>query len=363
MLRLAEAGVDPFDDEAIAVASQAGGAASGAARAVQQWREYGMDGADVQSAMRGAALSLAYHLDGSRDPSAIIGDDPTDLHERGYGNPQINGENAYHGTHVAGIIGALRDGQGAEGICPWVRLMPIVAVPDGDERDKDVANAIRYAVDNGARIICCSFGKGWSPDQSVVDAAARYAEAKGVLIVHAAGNEGTNLDVTPHYPIPWTHDDDGTRRHLTTWIEVGASGPEAGRELAAEFLNYGSESVDLFAPGVEIPSSVPGGGVGNASGTSMAAPTVAGVAALVWSQHPELSASELRERLLRTARRYPSVIVKRPGDGSLVQFSTLSHSGGIVDAWAALSEDQAGGNSLPDPDLDPKPAPEPGPEP
>ncbi|HUG40709.1 MAG TPA: S8 family peptidase [Longimicrobiales bacterium] len=267
------------------------------------------------------------------DPRPIVGDDYDDLRQRRYGNADVVGPDASHGTGVAGIIAAERgNGIGEDGIAP-ARIMVLRAVPDGDERDKDVANAIRYAVDHGAHIINMSFGKGYSPGKRAVDEAVRYAEEKGVLLVHAAGNEGDDLATTPSFPT--RRYDDG--REAANWIEVGASGWRAPDALAAEFSNYGRDRVDVFAPGVDITAAAPGNGSQTASGTSFAAPVVSGLAALIMAYYPELSAADVRRVILESARPYGTVMVTRPGsDGERVPFGELSVTGGIVDARAAL---------------------------
>ncbi len=204
------------------------------------------------------------------NPRTIVGDNYTDWHQNNYGNPDVMGQDAKHGTHVAGIIGAVRgNGIGVDGIAPSVTFMMIRTVPDGDERDKDVANAIRYAVDNGAQIISMSFGKAFSPYKAAVDDAVKYADAHGVLMVHAAGNDGEDLAKAHNFPNP-TYLDGG---HPNLWIEVGASSWKGGEDLPAKFSNYGQQQVDLFAPGVDILSTVPGNQYERDSGTSMAAPS------------------------------------------------------------------------------------------
>lgn len=166
------------------------------------------------------------------------------------------------------------------------------AVPDGDEHDKDIANAIRYAVDNGARIISMSFGKDFSPEKHWVDDAFRYAEQKGVLLIHAAGNDAKNVDSTYNFPNPVFADGKG---RSTNVITVGASGSEKNGGLTAAFSNYGKKEVDVFAPGVSIYSTIPGGTTyGNASGTSMACPVVAGIAALILEHYPALSPQQVK---------------------------------------------------------------------
>src|SRR5690606_15207586 len=194
----------------------------------------------------------------------IVGDDYADTSERFYGNGDVVGPDAGHGTHVAGTIAAERgNGLGIDGIATGVRIMAIRAVPDGDERDKDVANAIRYAVDNGAHIINMSFGKGFSPNKAVVDEAVRYAESKGVLLVHAAGNDGADLESEPSFPNRYFADGDSA----SLWIEVGASSWQGADQLAAPFSNYGRGRVHVFAPGVDIRSTIPGNGYEENSGT------------------------------------------------------------------------------------------------
>lgn len=286
-------------------------------------------------------MKYSYNLE--LDTRAIIGDDYANVNERIYGNNHVDGPAAEHGTHVAGIIGATHNGFGMDGICSSARLMVVRAVPNGDERDKDVANAIRYAVDNGAKIINMSFGKSYSPQKEAVDEAVRYAESKGVLLIHAAGNDGKNLDKSDNFP---------TKKYkkgkpCSTWIEVGASGPETGN-LAAEFSNYGKKSVDVFAPGVNVYSTMTGDAYKKENGTSMASPVTAGVAAALWSYFPELTAQEVKDILLKSAVSYKKVKVPLPGSqteekpgGKLVSFGSLSHTGGVVNLYEAVKLTQA----------------------
>ncbi len=284
----------------------------------------GLNAAEIASAREAYDSQARYGLDTLFNPRSA---------QRVVGTRDVTGPDAMHGTHVAGIIGALRgDGAAMQGIAPNVEIMAVRAVPDGDERDVDVARAIRYAVDNGAQIVNMSFGKGYSPAKASVDSAVRYAASKGVLLVHAAGNEGEDNDETPSYPTPVLSG--GTR--AANWIEVGASSWKPLPALPAEFSNYGREQVDLFAPGVDILSTVPGGGLKRESGTSMAAPVVSGVAALLMTYFPELSALQVRDILLESVRTLPNLDVRRPGDGSKVKFSTLSRTGGVIDAYAAV---------------------------
>jgi subtilisin family serine protease len=298
-----------------------------------QLAENGLDSATVAEALTAYDGQFRFGLDTTYDPRVIVGDAWTDAADRRYGNADVMGPDASHGTHVAGIIGAVRGSGAMQGIAPNVQLMTLRAVPDGDERDKDIATAVRYAVDHGAHIINMSFGKAYSPQKAAVDEAVRYAESKGVLIVHAAGNDGANIDETPSFPTPFYAD--GTRAKL--WLEVGASSWRGPRALAANFSNYGKDRVDLFAPGEDVLSAVPGGGTKAQSGTSMAAPVVSGVAALLMAYFPEMTAAQVRELILSTVRALPTQEVARPGtQGETITFGALSRSGGVIDAYAAV---------------------------
>jgi subtilisin family serine protease len=247
-----------------------------------------------------------YQLNLDFDPRSMVGDNYNDINERIYGNNHIDGPEAEHGTHVGGIVGAGWNGKGMDGICENAQLMVIRCVPNGDERDKDVANAIRYAADNGARIINMSFGKSFSPGKEAVDEAAKYAESKGVLLIHAAGNDAKNIDVQPNFPTD-NYKNGGV---CNTWMEIGASGPTR-EALMADFSNYGKKSVDVFSPGVDIYSTIPGGGYKDNSGTSMAAPVASGVAATIMSYYPHLSAADVKAIMMKSATDYRKVKIER----------------------------------------------------
>jgi subtilisin family serine protease len=275
-----------------------------------------------------------YGLNTAYDPRDIVGDDYANTSQRSYGNADVTGPDAKHGTHVAGIIAAvLQDTTGMEGIAPGALVMPVRAVPDGDERDKDIANAIRYAVDNGARVINMSFGKAYSPFKGAVDSAVKYADAHGVLMVVASGNDGASLDTASTFPTPYYT---GGGR-AANWIEVGASSWRGGDTLAVSFSNYSHDKVDVFAPGEDILSAVPGGGYERLSGTSMAAPVVTGLAALIMSYYPDLTVAQVRQIILDSATRYNRPALA-PGERSqgMVPFASLSVTGGIVNAYNAL---------------------------
>ena len=276
---------------------------------------------------------VEYSLNPNFNPRPIVGDNPADPSQRDYGNPDVAGPAPKHGTHVSGIIGAVQNNNvGINGIAQSVRIMAIRTVPDGDERDKDVANAIRYAVDNGAQVINMSFGKAYSPQKSAVDDAVKYADSKGVLMVHAAGNEGQDAGKNASFPTPFYLS--GGRAQ--NWIEVGASSWRRD-SLPASFSNFGQAQVDVFAPGVDLYSTIPGG-YEKDSGTSMASPVVTGLAALIMSYYPQFTASDVKRIILQSVTKYPTLMVLQPGTetGEKVAFSTLSVTGGVVNAYNAL---------------------------
>lgn len=267
----------------------------------------------------------------------IVKDDETNINDRFYGNNDVMANTPFHGTHCAGIIAAARNnGIGMDGVADNVRIMMVRAVPDGDEHDKDIALAIRYAVDNGAKVISMSFGKDFSPEKHWVDDAFRYAEQKGVLLVHAAGNDAKNIDTADNFPNPVYVDGKGRASNVVT---VGASGNAENGGLTASFSNYGKNEVDVFAPGVAIYSTIPGGNTyGNASGTSMACPVVAGVAALILQYYPGLSPQQVKLAIEKSAQA-PKEKVNKPGaekEDDKVALSDLSRAGGIVNAYEAL---------------------------
>ncbi len=263
----------------------------------------------------------------------IVKDNEADINDRFYGNNDVMANTPFHGTHVAGIIAASRkNAKGIDGIADNVKIMAVRAVPDGDEHDKDVALAIRYAVDNGAKVINMSFGKGFSPEKHWVDDAVRYAESKGVLLVHAAGNDAANIDTTENFPNPVFK---GTGSKASNWITVGASGEAKNGGLVASFSNFGKSEVDVFAPGAQIYSTIPGGTTyGNASGTSMASPVVAGVAAFILSYFPDLTPQEVKQVIEKSAVA-PKGTVTNPATGDEVALSELSKTGGLVNAYEA----------------------------
>ncbi|MCX2451039.1 S8 family peptidase [Pedobacter sp. PLR] len=342
---------------------------------------------EIKDAYKQYDVMLRYNLNPKYDQrSELVGDDYSNPNDNYYGNNDVKGPNAEHGSHVSGIIGANRSNAlGINGVADYISLMGIRVVPEGDERDKDVANGIRYAVDNGARIINMSFGKGYKWDKKIVDVAVKYAESKGVLLVHASGNDNLNVDKEDNYPNKYydspefreymakveksakkqasfrplngrisnqrtdrTHERyngnnavDSIKSGLpqaTNWIEVGASAYKNNSDLKASFSNYGKYSVDVFAPGFMINSTVPESLYEEFDGTSMAAPVVSGLAALILSYYPDFTAKEIREIILSSVSKVVQKVklINDKGQSVRVPFSDLCVSGGVVNAYEAL---------------------------
>jgi subtilisin family serine protease len=276
----------------------------------------------------------------------IVKDNYNDFNDRFYGNNNVYVDDraAEHGTHVTGIIGAQRDNKkGMDGVADNVKVMMVRAVPDGDEHDKDIALAIRYAVDNGAKVINMSFGKSFSPEKKWVDEAVEYAKSKDVLLVHAAGNDHKDIDSTWNFPNPVYQ---SNKQRASNWITVGASGDLSldqtladgtdYHSLTAGFSNYGKQEVDVFAPGMKIYSTVPGGNTyQNLQGTSMASPVVAGLAALILEYYPNLSAEQVKYVIEKSAVA-PAFDVNVPGSTEKVKLSDISKTGGVINAYEAL---------------------------
>lgn len=267
----------------------------------------------------------------------IIKDNYYDINDKYYGNNDVMGPDADHGTHVSGIIAADRtNGIGINGIADNVQIMMIRAVPDGDEYDKDIALAIKYAVDNGAKVINMSFGKGFSPQKKWVDEAVKYADDHDVLLVHAAGNESHDIDSVDNFPNP---DFLFIKSKPGNFITVGAYGDpkvDEGKYIAY-FSNYGKDAVDVFAPGVKIYSTVPHS-YGYHDGTSMASPVVSGIAALIRSYYPQLSAEQVKTAIVKSVKPYAGE-VNKPGDYNSTEETTMDQlcvSGGFVNADAAI---------------------------
>lgn len=281
---------------------------------------------------------LAYHLNVDFNGREGVGDNPYDLNDIGYGNgnPQAIGEDESHGTHVAGIIAAERNnGLGADGVANNVQIMSIRAVPNGDEYDKDIARGIRYAVDNGASIINASFGKAFSPNSEWVYDAIKYAADHDVLIVKAAGNDALDLDEPENHYYPNDYKQTGMEI-VDNVITVGALNESYGSEMIASFSNYGAQNVDVFAPGGDIYSTMPGDKYDFNSGTSMAAPAVSGIAALIRSYYPKLSAAEVKKIIMDSGLTTKTAVILGGDPENSTSFDKVSKSGKMVNAFNAL---------------------------
>lgn len=284
------------------------------------------------------ADQVNYNYNVNFDGRSIVGDNPYDIKDTKYGNgnPQSRSEDESHGSHVAGIIAAERNnGKGANGVANNVAIMSIRAVPNGDEYDKDIALGIRYAVDNGAKIINGSFGKSFSPNAEWVYEAIKYAASKDVLFVHAAGNDGANLDdpSNPNFPNDAVNNGAEIAENVIT---VGALDSKYGGSLLASYSNYGKINVDVFAPGTDIYSTYPNNTYEYSPGTSMAAPGVAGVAALIRSQYPKLSAAQVKKIIMKSGLPIKTKVILGGDETKSATLDEISTSGRIVNAYNAL---------------------------
>lgn len=282
---------------------------------------------------------LNYHFNKDFDGRAVVGDNPDDLSDTKYGNNDVIGldkDEAKHGTHVAGIIAQIRhNGLGGDGVAN-AEIMALRAVPDGDEYDKDIALAIRYAVDNGAKVINGSFGKYYSPHREWVIDAMKYAAEKDVLVVIAAGNDTYDVDGINKFP---NDSYDGDAEYSDNVVIVGALNYSYDDKMLAAFTNYGKKNVDVFAPGVKIYATTPNNSYEYLQGTSMASPNVAGVAALIRSYFPSLTAAQVKQ-ILKDSSIKPThdvyIIDERTNERIEKSFAEFSVSGGIVNAYNAL---------------------------
>ncbi|MBU2926737.1 S8 family peptidase [Winogradskyella psychrotolerans] len=289
---------------------------------------------EINNALESINERLNYHF--NIDFSGrTTDDDINDLSDIGYGNGNVKPvkKSESHGTHVAGIIGAERNnGLGANGVANNVEIMSIRTVPNGDEYDKDVALAIRYAVDNGAKVINGSFGKSFSPHPEWVRDAIKYASDNDVVFVHAAGNDSKNVDEGANFP-----DDNVDFVEISnTYIRVGSLTSKYGSKIVSGFSNYGKKNVDVFAPGSDIYSTFPENDYKSISGTSMASPAVAGVAALIRSYYPKLTAAQVKQVILASGLPITTKVVVGGDSSNVKSFSDLSTTGRIVNAYNAL---------------------------
>ena len=279
---------------------------------------------------------LNYNLNVDFDGRKIVGDNPNDLKDTKYGNNNVVGpepKEAKHGTHVAGIVAQIRGNNlGGDGVTNNAQIMTLRAVPNGDEYDKDIALAIRYAADNGAKVINGSFGKYFSQNREWVIDAIKYAESKDVLVVIAAGNDSYDLDVTNKYP---NDTYDGSPEYAKNVLIIGALSPTYGTKMVASFSNYGKNNVDIFAPGDKIYATTPLNTYEYLQGTSMASPNVAGVATLIRSYYPNLTAVQVKQIIMESGTPLKNQVVIGE-DKHKANFADASKSGRIVNAYNAL---------------------------
>lgn len=291
---------------------------------------------DISEGKKHFQTKLDGHLNMKLNARKILGDNPYDITDTNYGDNNVIGpvlDGALHGTHVAGIIGAVRNnGLGGNGVTNELEIMAIRAVPDGDEYDKDIALAIRYAADNGAKVINTSFGKGYSPNPEWVREAIKYAASKDVLIVNAAGNDAKNIDKNITYP----DDNIDGLEYTDNVLTIGALNYESGENILANFTNYGKRNVDIFAPGVKIYATAPDNSYKFLQGTSMASPEVAGIAALIRAYFPNLSAREVKEIIMESGIKLNLDKVKIGRGESVENFSDISKSGRIANVYNAV---------------------------
>jgi cell wall-associated protease len=307
---------------------------------MQRMLSYGMSVVDLEDAIQNDIDGMISVLNGDnlkQNYREVVGDNPNDINDTKYGNNNVMGpdkEKILHGTHVAGIVAQVRNNNiGGDGIANNVEILTVRAVPDGDEYDKDIALGIRYAVDNGAKVINGSFGKSFSPHKQWVYDAIKYAEKKDVLIVHAAGNDAKDIDSFNNYP---NDSDDKKTEFADNMITIGALNFEYGDKVVARFSNIGKVNVDVFAPGVKIYATTPENTYKYLQGTSMASPNVAGVAAIIRSYYPNLSASQVKHILMDSGVAIATDVVVGGNPKDSRSFTNLSKSGKIVNAYNAL---------------------------
>ena len=309
----------------------------------QQMYGFGLSSLEQAQTEIGKEIAKLDALSDNKYTNYRKGDNPEDINDSpgyGNGNPGVSIKSEAHGSHVSGIIGASRNnGKGMNGVADNVKIMAVRSVPDGDEYDKDVALGLRYAVDNGAKVINTSFGKAYSPHKEWVYEAIQYAAKHDVLIVNAAGNDGNNIDVVRTYP---NDSKDLLTEVSDNVLTIGAMSADYNKNLPASFSNYGKINVDIFAPGVKVYSTTPGNEYKHFSGTSMAAPSTAGVAALIRSYYPKLSASQVKHIIMNSGTKIdlqvtkPGSVSRETPEGVLVSFADLSVSGRVVNAYNAL---------------------------
>jgi len=267
---------------------------------------------------------LKYQVEHAMNTDDQTREEPTDAGNNDVTGPTLllDESSSYHGSSVTGILAATRNNSfGIDGVADHVKIMSLRVVSFFQEmRDESLAKAIRYAVDNGARIINMSFGNSFSLCKKHVDEAVKYAMSKDVLIVKSAGNDGIDVDKQAQFPNRFFADSTGAAE---AWITVAASTAKDDSSLVPPFSNYGKRSIDVFAPGVHLMSTFSGSTYGDATGTSVAAPVAAGIAALIMEYYPDLTAVQVKDIIMKS-------VVKR----DILKDKCVS--GGVVNAYNAL---------------------------
>jgi subtilisin family serine protease len=264
---------------------------------------------------------------------------PNEITFNAYGTHNINKnlDVFYHGTLVAGLIGATRNnGIGINGVASDVEIMSLAISSNGEEHDKDIALAIKYAVDNGAKVINMSFGKEFSMHKEWVFEAFEYAEKKDVIIISSAGNSAFNLEENNNY-YPNDNINNGTEVS-NNFLLVGSISKNIDSSFLSYYSNYGVSDVDIFAPGQEIYTIIPNNEYKLDSGTSIAASITSGVAALIYSYYPNLKASEVKQILMDSGLEF-NIEVTTPIEENkekTTPFNQLSKSGKVLNAYNAL---------------------------
>jgi len=294
-------------------------------------------------------LSLDICMNLSYDNRMLLQDKPNNLRDKNYGNP-IFGKNIQllsHGTTVSGVIAhALLDSSNTKNkntIPNYpIKILPITFTGIGDFTDKDFYLGFKYAISNGANIINISQGKTFSMTPKILFKALKLAKRRNVLVVMSAGNQAMSLDENWRFPqsISKLYE-----KNFSNVLIVGASSKKLNKNLLDEDSNYGLKSIDIFAPGEDIPTTLPNNEFTTKSGTSFAAPIVTNVAALLWSHYPKLKASEIKKIIMQSGAEYDG-LVNVPCDLEKNQFcknnpqkqkfNLLSRSGKIINALNAL---------------------------
>ena len=300
--------------------------------------ELGLDSNTIAETFKHFETKYKYHTNVDCNVRSIVGDDPYNFNDSIYGNNDVKGENSTHGTMVSGLIAAKRNNNiGIDGIADNIKIMCIRVVPDGDERDKDVALAIRYAVNNGAKIINMSFGKEFSLQSKLVLEAIEYAADNNVLLIHASGNDASDIDIVSNFPSSLMVN---SSRANDSYIEVGSNTIYKNKNMVASFSNYGATTVDILAPGKDIYSTIPENKYDFADGTSLSCPIVSGIAALVWSYNPRLTAKQVKEIIMKSGTSFTNKKVLCPynseGKKPKVKFATICVTGMIANVYNAL---------------------------